>query len=85
MKPVHWRVTMTGRPDPDEAFDAEELATLREAAEEKRAAGDAALADVLDYYAENGLPVAQECTPWEELRDAHYRSLGVKVSGSHVA
>jgi hypothetical protein len=74
-----------GEIQPDEALDAEEIAAMRESAKARRAAGDTVLADVLDYYAEHGLPRVEDCTPWEEVRDAHYRSLGVDVAGSRVA
>jgi hypothetical protein len=76
---------MVDVPQPDEGFDAEEITALRQAAESRRADGDVTLADVLDHYAEHGLPDVSECTPWEEVRDAHYRSLGVNVAGSRVA
>lgn len=29
------------------------------------------LAAVLEDIAANGLPVVEDCTPWEELREAH--------------
>jgi len=29
------------------------------------------LAAVLEDIAENGLPSVEDCTPWEELREAH--------------
>lgn len=33
------------------------------------------LAGVLEDIATNGLPSVEECTPWEDLRDAHLAHL----------
>lgn len=72
-------------PGSDEAFDTDEVAEIRQAAEDRRNAGDVALADVLEHYAAYGLPDVAECTPWEEVRDAHYLDLGVDMAGPRVA
>ncbi|WP_333745806.1 hypothetical protein [Streptomyces sp. IBSBF 2950] len=32
-------------------------------------------AAVLEEIAENGLPAVEDCTPWEELREAHLARL----------
>lgn len=35
-------------------------------------------AGVLEDIAANGLPAADECTPWEELREAHLARLAAQ-------
>lgn len=59
-------------------------AGLRSYAGRERARTDQ-LAAVLEDLAVNGLPRVEDCTPWEELRDAHYRRLGVLDHGADVA
>lgn len=59
-------------------------AGLRSYAGRERARTDQ-LAAVLEDLALNGLPRVEDCTPWEELRDAHYRRLGVLDHGADVA
>lgn len=70
---------------PAEALDAEEVEGLREAAAHERKHGSAELATLLERFAEHGLPRAEDCTPWEQIRDEHYRRLGVDVGGARVA
>lgn len=70
---------------PGEALDAEEIEGLRETAEHERQHGSADLAALMERYAEHGLPRVGDCTPWEEIRDQHYRRLGVDVDGARVA
>ena len=36
------------------------------------------LASVLEDIAANGLPAPEECTPWEELREAHLARLAAR-------
>ncbi|MEV5921959.1 MULTISPECIES: hypothetical protein [Streptomyces] len=36
------------------------------------------LAAVLEDIAANGLPAVEECTPWEELREAHLARLAAQ-------
>ncbi|MFI1279387.1 MULTISPECIES: hypothetical protein [unclassified Streptomyces] len=36
------------------------------------------LAAVLEDIATNGLPAVEECTPWEELREAHLARLAAQ-------
>ncbi|MEU3243344.1 MULTISPECIES: hypothetical protein [unclassified Streptomyces] len=36
------------------------------------------LAAVLEDIAANGLPAAEDCTPWEELREAHLARLSAQ-------
>ncbi|WP_405827212.1 MULTISPECIES: hypothetical protein [unclassified Streptomyces] len=36
------------------------------------------LAGVLEDIAANGLPSVEECTPWEELREAHLARLAAQ-------
>ncbi|MEV5787158.1 hypothetical protein AB0M86_40895 [Streptomyces sp. NPDC051639] len=36
------------------------------------------LAAVLEDIAANGLPAAEDCTPWEELREAHLTRLAAQ-------
>ncbi|MER6320076.1 hypothetical protein ABT237_40980 [Streptomyces sp. NPDC001581] len=36
------------------------------------------LAGVLEDIAANGLPPVEECTPWEELREAHLARLAAQ-------
>jgi hypothetical protein len=55
-----------------EAADA-----VRAYAAKKRANADK-LAAVLEDIATNGLPSLEECTPWEELRDAHLARLAAQ-------
>ena len=69
----------------DDALDAEEIEGLREAAAHEREHGSPELAALMERYAERGLPRAEDCTPWEEIRDAHYRRLGVDLDGARVA
>lgn len=76
---------MTGRPEPDEALDAEEIEGLREAAVHERENGSAELAALMERFAEHGLPRVEDCTPWEEIRDERYRRLGVDMDGTRVA
>lgn len=38
------------------------------------------LAAVLEDIAANGLPSVEECTPWEELREAHLARLAAQRS-----
>ncbi|WP_406429975.1 hypothetical protein OHB00_50060 [Streptomyces sp. NBC_00631] len=35
-------------------------------------------AAVLEDIAENGLPAVEDCTPWEELREAHLARLAAQ-------
>ncbi|MEV8435050.1 hypothetical protein [Streptomyces chartreusis] len=35
-------------------------------------------ATVLEDIAENGLPAVEDCTPWEELREAHLARLAAQ-------
>src|SRR4051794_11746317 len=35
-------------------------------------------AAVLEDIAENGLPSVEDCTPWEELREAHFARLAAQ-------
>lgn len=76
---------MTDAQRPDETLDTEEVQGLREAAAHERAHGSAELAALMERFAEHGLPRISDCTPWEEVRDAHYRSFGVDVAGPRVA
>jgi hypothetical protein len=62
----------------------EAAAAVRSYAGRERARTDE-LAAVLEDIAANGLPRPEDCTPWEELRDAHYRRLGVLDQGADVA
>lgn len=36
------------------------------------------LASVLEDIATNGLPLTEDCTPWEELREAHLARLAAQ-------
>ncbi|MGW0790436.1 hypothetical protein ACWD04_19835 [Streptomyces sp. NPDC002911] len=36
------------------------------------------LAGVLEDIAANGMPSVEECTPWEDLRDAHLAQLAAQ-------
>ncbi|MFI9772465.1 hypothetical protein ACIHJG_37285 [Streptomyces sp. NPDC052415] len=47
---------------------------LRAYAARTRASADQ-LAAVLEDIAANGLPAVEDCTPWEELREAHLARL----------
>lgn len=76
---------MISTPRPSEALDAEEIEGLREAAAQERQNGSAELAALMERYAEHGLPRVEDCTPWEEIRDEHYRRLGVDLGGTRVA
>lgn len=76
---------MISTPQPSEALDAEEVEGLREAAAHERAHGSAELAALMEHFAEHGLPRVEDCTPWEEIRDAQYRRLGVDMAGPRVA
>lgn len=67
-----------------EPLDPQAAEALREWAEREREQSPK-LADVLEDLAANGLPTPEECTPWEDLRDAHYRRLGIVVDSWHVA
>lgn len=70
---------------PDINLDPAEVAALREAAAHERATGSAELASLMERYAEHGLPLASDCTPWEQLRDERYRQLGILADGPRVA
>ncbi|MFH9426396.1 hypothetical protein [Streptomyces sp. NPDC017529] len=59
-----------------EPIDTQAAMKLRDWANREREQAPA-LADVLDDFAANGLPTPAECTPWEQLRDAHYERLGI--------
>lgn len=72
-------------PQPDEALYAEEIEGLREAAAHEREHGSAELAALMEHFAEHGLPRIEDCTPWEQVRDEHYRRLGVDLDGARVA
>lgn len=70
---------------PDESLDPGEVEALREEAARERESGSPELAALMERYAEHGLPSVDECTPWEYVRDEHYRRLGVDVDGARVA
>lgn len=74
-----------GEIQPEDTLDPGEVEGLREAAARERVSGSAELAALMERYAEHGLPSADSCTPWEQLRDEHYRRLGVDVDGARVA
>jgi hypothetical protein len=70
---------------PNEALDAEEIEGLRDAATHERAQGSPELAALMEHFAEHGLPRVEDCTPWEQVRDAQYRRLGILTDGPRVA
>ncbi|WOT40629.1 hypothetical protein [Streptomyces coeruleorubidus] len=51
--------------------------SLRAYAAKTRANADQ-FAAVLEDIAENGLPSVEDCTPWEELREAHLARLAAQ-------
>ncbi|MFJ3673940.1 hypothetical protein ACIPSE_46650 [Streptomyces sp. NPDC090106] len=66
---------MSDQPAPGDAavrqrLDAETADALRALAAQARTRADA-YAAVLEDLAVNGLPDPADCTPWEELREAH--------------
>ncbi|MFH8410675.1 hypothetical protein ACH4FX_38780 [Streptomyces sp. NPDC018019] len=67
-----------------EPISTQAAAYLREWAQREQAASPE-LAAVLNSIADNGLPRPDECTPWEQLRDEHYKRLGIVVDSWHVA
>lgn len=71
--------------DSGSALDEGEVEALYQAAALERANGSAELAALMDRYAEHGLPSVEECTPWETVRDNHYRRLGVDMDAARVA
>lgn len=76
---------MASTPQPDETLDEAEIEGLRRAAVHEREHGSPELAAVMEHYAEHGLPRIEDCTPWEKIRDEHYRRLGVDLDGTRVA
>ncbi|MEU9291936.1 hypothetical protein AB0D57_46975 [Streptomyces sp. NPDC048275] len=50
---------------------------VRAYAAKTRASADQ-FAAVLEDIAENGLPSVEDCTPWEELREAHLTRLAAQ-------
>lgn len=74
-----------GEIQPEEALDPSEVEGLREAAVRERESGSAELAALMEHFAEHGLPRAEDCTPWEQVRDEQYRRLGILTEESRVA
>ncbi|MER6692098.1 hypothetical protein [Streptomyces minutiscleroticus] len=62
---------------PRQQLDAAAADAVRAYAARTRANADR-LAGVLEDIAANGLPAVEDCTPWEELREAHRARLAVQ-------
>ncbi len=67
---------------PRTELPAENAASLTEWAEQERETSPE-LATILEDIAANGLPDQDECVPWEQVRDDHYRQLGIDPAGWH--
>ncbi|QCX81212.1 hypothetical protein C9F11_38145 [Streptomyces sp. YIM 121038] len=61
---------------------ADKAAALTQWAEQERETSPE-LAAVLEGIAANGLPGQDECVPWEQVRDDHYRQLGIDPTRWH--
>lgn len=72
---------MTDQPAPAHAtrhqLDSTAAAGLQERAERRRADADR-YAAVLEDIAAHGLPSVEDCTPWEELREAQLARLAAQ-------
>ncbi|MFJ3673782.1 hypothetical protein ACIPSE_45805 [Streptomyces sp. NPDC090106] len=73
---------MSDQPAPGDAavrqrLDAETADALRALAAQARTRADQ-FAAVLEDIAANGLPAVEDCTPWEELREAHRARLAAQ-------
>ncbi|MFF3036411.1 hypothetical protein ACFVS7_36060 [Streptomyces rubiginosohelvolus] len=72
---------MTDQPAPARTarhqLDSTAAAGLQERAERTRADADR-YAAVLEDIAANGLPSVEDCTPWEELREAQLARLAAQ-------
>ncbi|WP_354644097.1 hypothetical protein [Kitasatospora camelliae] len=68
---------MTDQPAPTadrQALSAESASAVRAYAADQRARADD-LAAALEDIAANGLPRAEDCTPWETIRDSRLAAL----------
>ncbi|MEU2424186.1 hypothetical protein ABZ619_24725 [Streptomyces sp. NPDC007851] len=73
---------MTDQPAPADGTVRQQLEpaaadAVRAYAAQTRARADQ-FAAVLENIAENGLPAIEDCTPWEELREAHLARLAAQ-------